>query len=308
MNKKLLLLLCCPQCQGNLIVSKANLFCASCQNTFPIIDDIPDFSKTVKNHEIKSIRKKWNEIYKTGGKNIIKQLDYSEKKSFKSDWSEVKKRSSLKKEQIYLEIGCGTFYFGRALGKLGHTVVGVDISIKALKLARQGLKQSGVKDYLLVCGNILNMPFKDNSFHLIVGFGVIEHFDDTLASVTELNRILARRGVAFNSVPYLNLGSLTYRQIWGNIPRLPVLENLYSFFHIKILRAKHMRFGFELSFTKAYLEKIHYQAGFSKIIIGRFNCPLVFEYLRFKPLRRLALYLAKKSSLFWPMISVSATK
>jgi len=308
-NNKLFSLLCCPICKKNLKQTKRKFFCVKCNREYPILKNIPDFSDFSDDKDINLSQKKWDEIYMNEAKtNFIESIDDAEKKYFKSSRQQIEKYCRLNKNKIYLEIGSGLFYFGRALGKLGYPVVGIDLSYKSLKLAEKALIAAKVKNYLLVRGNILKMPFKENSFYLIVGFGVIEHFKNTLSSLSEIFRVLAPKGLAYNTVPYLNLGTLTYRQLWGNIPRLPILEDLFYYFHNKILKAKYMRFGYELSFTQSYLKNIHHKLGFKFVSTGQYLCPLVFEFIKFKPLKRLAIYLAEHSPLFWPMIYCAAKK
>lgn len=180
--------------------------------------------------------------------------------------------------------------------------------MEALQISKKLFEKEKTKDYLLICGNILNMPFKSNSFNLIYGGGVIEHFKNTKEAVVELSRVLKKGGLSYNTVPYLNLGTLTYRQLWGNIPRFPIIEGIFTFVHTKLLQAKHMRFGYELSFTRKYLEDVHRKSGFKKTVTGKFECSLDFEYIPLKPLRNLAIKLATNSSLFWPMIYVAGKK
>lgn len=309
MNKQLLKLLCCPHCKKDLESYKTYLSCSICKQRYPIENGIPDFLKSSKNADIILTQKKWDKLFKQEAKSdFLKKIDEVENKYFRSDWQQIKKHYRQNKKNIYLEIGSGLFYFGRALGKKGYPVVGIDISLESLLLAKKALKAAKVKDYLLVRGNILDMPFKENSFHLIVGFGVIEHFKNTLSALSEIFRVLSPGGLIYNTVPYLNLGSLTYRQIWGNIPRLPILENIYYFFHSKILGGKHMRFGYELSFTQSYLKNIHQKVGFKIIKTGQYHCLLVFEFIKLRFLRQLAIYLSKNSPLFWPMIYIAAKK
>jgi len=309
MINELFRLLACPSCHKSLILNKNMFLCNGCHQEYPVINNIPDFSLFVKNQDLRLSQKKWDEKYKIDAKKkIIDELDFLEMKFFRLTWNQITKHFSFKPNSIFLEIGCGTFYLGRTLAKKGITVVGIDMSMEALKLAQIAFKKEGVKNYLLICGNVLNLPFRENAFDLIYGAGVIEHFKDTFYSIKELRRVLKFGGLTYNTVPCLNLGSLTYRQIWGNIPRLPVLENLYCFFHTKILGAKHMRFGYELSFTRSYLEKIHRQACFSTVETGKFECILDFDYIKNKNLKKLAIYLAKNSPLFWPMIYVAAKK
>ncbi|MCL4374597.1 methyltransferase domain-containing protein [Patescibacteria group bacterium] len=309
MNKTLYRLLCCPYCKNELLHKRGSFVCGPCGKKFPIQQGIPNFSLTIEEKGMRLSQRKWNEKYeKDAKKDVVKEIKSLDKKFFQPTWEQITKYKKLKPGRLFLEIGCGTFYLGRHLALDGQTVIGIDMSIEALKLARLVFEKEKIPNYLLVCGNVLNMPFKHNSFDLLYGAGVIEHFRDTLVSVKELQRVLKKGGVAYNTVPYLNLGSLTYRQVWGNIPRLPVLEDLFAFFHTRMLRAKHMRFGYELSFSQSYLKKIHKRAGFSQTNTGQFNCQLDFDYLKNKTLRRLAIHLATHSRLFWPMIYVAATK
>ncbi len=302
-------MLCCPYCKGEFSQTKNRFLCKNCHKNYPINEGIPDFSLVIAEKEMKLSQKKWNEKYKQDSKkNITRELDFLDKKFFYPTWRQIQEYKKLRKDDIFLEIGCGTFYLGRHLARYGQTVVGIDMSIEALKLAKHIFDREKISNYLLVCGNILHMPFKTHSFDLLYGAGVIEHFKDTLSSIQELQRVLKKGGVAYNTVPYLNIGSLTYRQVWGNIPRLPILEDLLTFFHTKVLKAKHMRFGYELSFTQSYLKKIHEQAGFSQVDIGQFHCQLDFDYVKNKTVRCLAIYLAETSPLFWPMIYVAAKK
>lgn len=309
MNNKFNNFFCCPKCKGKLLLSDAAFTCKSCKNKYPITNGIPDFSIDIQEAEMNLSQKKWDKKYiEDSKKNTLNELDRLDKKFFKSTWGQIVQQYYLKKNDVFLEIGCGTFYLGRRLARMGYTVVGIDMSMKALKLAKKVFEKEKITNYLLVCGNVLNMPFKKDSFNLLYGAGVIEHFKDTCSAVKELQRVLKKGGVVYNTVPYLNIGSLTYRQVWGNIPRLPILEDLFTFFHTKILKAKHMRFGYELSFTQSYLKKIHEQAGFSQVKTGQFHCQLDFDYLKNKTLRQLAFYLATHSCFFWPMIYVAAKK
>ena len=309
MNTKLYNLLCCPNCKGSLTKKGNTFYCKTCKKNYPIREGIPDFTVTIAEKGMRLSKLKWEEKYKIDSKkDIFDELNFLENKFFKPTWEQLKSKKSLRKNENFLEIGCGTFYLGRALAKKGYRVIGIDMSITALKLAKSVFEKEKIKNYLLVCGNVLEMPFKPDSFDLIYGAGVIEHFKDTKQAVAELYRVTKKKGVVYNTVPYLNIGSLTYRQVWGNIPRFAVLEPVLTFFHTKLLGAKHMRFGYELSFTRNYLKKLHKKVGFSLADSGKFKCELDFEYIPFSPLKKLAFYLAENSSLFWPMIYISAKK
>lgn len=135
---------------------------------------------------------------------------------------------------------------------------------------------------------------------------MIEHFKYTRACLEELYRVLQKGGVSFNTVPCLGLGTL-YRQVCGNIPDFPVLKQLAELIHIRLLGGKHMRFGYELSFSGRTMKALHYGAGFADTRVDKFDVELKFEYVpRF--LARPFTWLANNYRLFWPMVKVVGTK
>lgn len=310
-KKEYLSLLCCPDCRGSLDIKGKSLVCKSCENIYPLVGDIPILLPRSMTGDVKLSQKKWDEEYgKTVNKNEARKL----KEGFKNTYLDsamvyLDRIYKSFKNKKYLEIGCGPFFVGQELVKKGAFVVGIDYSMNALRLAKFYLNEEKINNYLLVCGDITKMPFKDNVFDLIYGGGVIEHFKDTVGVVKENKRVLKRGGVAFNTVPKLNLGSLTYRQVWGNIPNAPILRELAEFIHIKILKSRRMFYGYEYSFTDSHLKKIFIKAGFAKnnIEVGKYQVPLIFEYIKDRFLRKIAILIAQ-SDLFWPATYIMSKK
>jgi SAM-dependent methyltransferase/uncharacterized protein YbaR (Trm112 family) len=93
-----------------------------------------------------------------------------------------------------LDLGCGS---GEAVGALiarGATeVVGVDISLVELALARKLLDESGI-DALLVAGCAEALPFADEAFRFVYSPDVIEHVADQPAYLQEAHRVLEPEG------------------------------------------------------------------------------------------------------------------
>ncbi len=301
------LYICCPLCKGDLRLRGSVLTCSQCAKSYRKKDGIylllPDQSA-----ELELTIEKWDRIYQLQLKN---KTYLREQQSYLNLYAEDTKRQLCEVKtftrSVYLEIGCGPFFLGQEIADQTKVIIGIDICPGALQIAKTMLEKRGIRNAILIQGDILALPLKRDSVDLIYGGGVIEHFPDTQQCVNELHRVLRPKGVSFNTVPYLNLGSLTYRQVWGNIPNLPVLRQIAEFVHINLLGAKHMIFGFEMSFTKGMLRRIHERAGFKKVAISRFDVALVFEFVPVI-LRRPLRYLAKNSALFWPMVKVIATK
>ena len=228
--------------------------------------------------------------------------------NFENVFTQISEYKKFNKQIVFLEIGCGPMYLAKALADKCKLVAGVDFSYEALKMAEKMFSACGIKNYLLILSDINKMPIKDNTFDIVYGGGVIEHFKNTQQALCEIHRVLSPGGISFNAVPHLNLGSLTYRQMWGNIPDFPVLKQLAEFVHIKVLKARHMKFGYELSFLASRLKYMHKKAGFKKVYVGKFETKLMFEFIPNKRVKKFLDRLANSSSLFWPMIKVIGVK
>jgi len=304
--------LCCPDCRGDLNLKNKTLTCSLCTATYPIKGSIPILLPSSMTGDVKLSLEKWDEEYKkTKNKKELFDLRNNFRKIYlEANMKHLNKIYPTYKNKKYLEIGCGPFFTGQEIANKGSFVVGIDYSLNALRLAKFYLDEEKITNYLLVCGDITKMPFMENTFDLLYGGGVIEHFKDTVGVVKENHRVIKSGGTSFNTVPYLNLGALTYRQAWGNIPNTPILKELAEFVHIKILHGKRMIYGYEYSFTKGQLRNIFEKAKFKKsnIQIEKLEVPLLFEYLKIKYIRRFAILITNRTELFWPVLYILAKK
>ena len=301
-------ILCCPSCKSSLSLKNDLFSCNKCKKTFLLKNGIPFFVDSYKKEDLKLSSKKWNSFYDDFFSNLNDKTIKIEIKDAQKTISQINKFCSQKKGDFFLELGCGPAFYCQEYIKKGMNVVGIDFSFTALRGAEKLFKKSKLLNFLLVGGDVCKMPFKDNSFDLIYGGGVIEHFKDTKSAIKEIHRVLKPDGIVFNTVPLLNIGSLTYRQVWGNIPNLPVLKELAEIIHVKILKSRYMTFGWEYSFTRSYLRKIHKEVGFKEVIINKFEVDLEFAFIRNKQFKKVANFLAQKSPLFWPMVYIVAKK
>ncbi len=310
MNNIYLEYLCCPKCKGNFINQNDFLICNNCNKKYEITKNNIIKIISVVTPDLELSIQKWDKLYK---KQLIENSYIKEKNNYlKNYYADTYKQLTefrkIDKNLIYLEIGCGQMILGQELASKCKLVIGIDICPSALMIAKKMFEKMNINNYLLIQGDILNLPIKSEKIDLIYGGGVIEHFKNTQQSINELHRILKKDGISFNTVPYLNLGSLTYRQIWGNIPNFPVFKQIAELIHIKLLKEKHMIFGYELSFLGSTLKKIHKKAGFKKIYIDKFKVKLSFDFINNKFIKKKCIWLASNSNLFWPMIKVIAKK
>lgn len=253
----------------------------------------------------------WEKFYcqKFNQKNLLYEYNLYKNTILQDTLDQIFKVWKPKKNDIYLEIGCGPCFLGLELAKRTEVkVIGIDFSSTALKAARYLFKKEKIKNAQFILGDITNIPLPGNSINFIFGGGVIEHSKNVQEVIDEIYRVLKKGGIAYNTVPLLNLASLTYRQLWGNIPYIPLVKNFFEFIHITLFGGRHMRFGYELSFLPSTLYKMHTKAGFTNIKIDKFKVNLVFEYLPFLLLRKIANFVSVRSLLFWPVIYTAAKK
>lgn len=310
MNKKILEFICCPRCKSKAAFKNGQWRCHNCQLKIIIgREGIVRAMPKISSVDTKLSLEKWEKIYQKSLRRRSYELEKQEydRMYFKDTLDQIFADYHPQKNDAYLEIGCGPMFLGQEIAKRGLKIIGIDFSLSALIIAKKMLEKNKVKNYLLIHGDIQKIPLRKNSVDLIYGGGVIEHFQDTDLVVSEMYRILKRRGVCINSVPQLNLGSLTYRQVWGNIPDFPVLKQIAELVHIKLLKKRHMRFGYELSFGKQTIKKTFEKHGFSKVKVKKLKCVLSFEYLKFPWLKTIAQKLSKLE-VFNPMILIVAEK
>ncbi len=103
-------------------------------------------------------------------------------------------KSTLKKDGWFLDLACGTGRHTIPLVNNGYNVVGLDASLKLLKIAKQ--RQVNVQ---LVQADMRYLPFADEVFGTAVSmdnsFGYLPTEESDLQSLKELNRILGIGGL-----------------------------------------------------------------------------------------------------------------
>lgn len=221
-------------------------------------------SKMQLSHDQELSKKSWEKIYK---------YDLAELKKVKQSFDKLGDHLKyilddyeFTKETVYLEIGCGPAHVGSYLmEKYGCNFIGVDFNYDALVVLKEFFLEKGLTNFVLIHGDIKDMPIKENTIDYIYGGGVIEHTDDTLSVLRELYRVLKTGGVSFNTVPGFNFFWLT--RFYMSIPAVPLLRNIFSFLHFTVFRGKILNkfYGFELSFTQGIIGLLHREAGFKQI-------------------------------------------
>lgn len=94
-----------------------------------------------------------------------------------------------------LDVGCGPGWLTVQYARAGASAFAIDLTSKAVELARRHLDYYGVKaDVRQASAEAI--PFPDQTFDLVFSSGVLHHTPDTMGSFRECFRVLKPGGVA----------------------------------------------------------------------------------------------------------------
>jgi Methyltransferase domain len=102
--------------------------------------------------------------------------------------SEIRSYEPASAQRHFLEIGCGTGAFLVAAVQIFRCVVGLDLSMARLILARKRLDEVRC-DATLTCAAAEALPFRGESFDVVAGSDVIEHVQEPRV-MREAHRVL----------------------------------------------------------------------------------------------------------------------
>ena len=195
--------------------------------------------------------------------NVWKEKKYTT--DFSIRWLDFlsKRGKNLSSGAKILEAGCGSGEGIAVLADKNRTAIGLDLSEEALARTSSHEYVTAVK------GDILDLPFPDNTFDLVFNSGVIEHYryPGNIRQVKEMARVTKKGGEILISVP----NSLC---LW------------YILVKKILLIFKAWKFGYEESYTPARLKKVAKKAGLRIISMTGFLCmpPLATNTFEILPL------------------------
>jgi ubiquinone/menaquinone biosynthesis C-methylase UbiE len=97
-----------------------------------------------------------------------------------------------------VDVGCGGGRYSVAWRLLGaKTVVGYDVSATGIADARRRVEAAGIDGVTFQEGNVLSLPFADDSFDIVYSNGVLHHTVDWKTGVAELVRVLKPEGLGW---------------------------------------------------------------------------------------------------------------
>lgn len=157
-----------------------------------------------------------------------------------------------------LDLACGGGDFTWALALRGHRVVGLDRDLDALETTRPVRPHVSGTDF--VGGDALALPFADARFDACMCNSSIEHFDDPLAALREVRRVLKPRGLLVlttDAFPEQLSG------FWSHVPRAWLKPHLRGEDVAGTARAHHrQKHHVTTYFTVEHMQRLLAEAGF----------------------------------------------
>jgi 2-polyprenyl-3-methyl-5-hydroxy-6-metoxy-1,4-benzoquinol methylase len=181
--ERLLPMLRCLRCKGDLGIHQGAVQCKSCANIFPITNGVLRFVESQGYAE--NFGFEWGKYSRTQLDNEVSGL--SERQFVESTGFSP---AEIKGKWI-LDIGCGMGRFAEVASRWGANVVAIDLSLAADVAARNLSSRENV----WICqASVLNLPFREQSFDYIYSIGVLHHTPDCEQAFKLLPKLLKPGG------------------------------------------------------------------------------------------------------------------
>lgn len=152
-----------------------------------------------------------------------------------------------------LDVGCGAANsYAPALASRADAYVGVDVSSKAVELARAGGLDARVIE------DAASLPFADDTFDLVVCVEVLEHLFAPHRAASEARRVLRPGGKLVGSAPNAVYWRLRANMVFGYWNPLGDAQSVE-----RPWRDPHIRF-----FSPRIMDRMLREAGFLRVEVG----------------------------------------
>lgn len=207
----------CPRCRGDLARDLEAYRCAPCAVTYPIVLGIPDFRVEpdpwigLEDDRAKarrlvdaardldfagSVAAYWAMTPGTPAALARQFTEYvlaGERRA--AEWLDGVSGPGDQPTEPWLEIGCASGDLLAVAARRGLPMVGVDVAMRWLVIARKRPALQGGAQ-LLVCANGEHLPFRDGLFAHVASVGTLEHCRRAESVLAESARVLRHGGAA----------------------------------------------------------------------------------------------------------------
>lgn len=215
----------CPDCKGDLIIKDAEYICGNCNSSYEIISNIP----VLLPHKIFSgdtTQRNLAEYFDSKYEKNEDPWDYESSAAEKIKYEFVTNLIKEVKPDTVLDVACSFGYLSNKLSDISENVIGIDISLHALKKANEKYKKQNIT---FISGSAENIPLKDKSFDAVIFCDGLNGMDLTGIhrnnAVKESMRILKDKGFAIftdylkpkqfeDYIEYLRKSDYTIKEIY----------------------------------------------------------------------------------------------
>lgn len=120
------------------------------------------------------------------------------------EWKEMIKWINPRENEKILDIGCGSGELDFKIARFGPSIYGIDLDQNNIELAQRKADERGLSCKFLV-GNAEKLPYPDTYFDKVISSSSLEHFEDDIKALKEMERVLKYDGSII-----LTVDSFTY--------------------------------------------------------------------------------------------------
>jgi len=184
-------IIACPYCKGKLDSAEDHYFCPSCQQVYPVEEEIPIFF--VEDNYFKGIEAMVQSQIATEYTDMM-QLNSLRNVFYHADF--LREISQVTRDSVILEIGGGVGQDGIELLREGFYLIETDISKVSLLKAREEARCKGLQlncSYMVVDGE--NLPFVSNRFDAVFAVAALHHMPNPETCIQEMARCAKTGGL-----------------------------------------------------------------------------------------------------------------
>ena len=205
----------CPRCRRAVARGADAYACAGCGSRFPVVLGIPDFrvfpdpwigleddrdkarrlEERAQGASVESmVRTYWAMTPGTPAAQADRFVEHVLHAHARSrEWVDRLPPVPATPDIAWLDIGTGTGDLAVVAAERGVSVVGIDIAMRWMVVARRRAELAGV-GVDLVCCNAEHLPFADATFERATAVGTVEHLGEADTMLRETRRVLRRGG------------------------------------------------------------------------------------------------------------------
>ncbi len=127
---------------------------------------------------------------------VPEKLSYEQKRNFRyslQDYMHDAFKFSDSSGKLILEVGCGSGIDSAEFARNGAKIVSTDLTRTGVELTHNLLKENSLPSLVIQC-DAKNLPFENETFDCVYSFGVLHHFPEIDAALTEIHRVLKTGG------------------------------------------------------------------------------------------------------------------